>query len=594
MVTLPSVGSLVGAFTGTQKPDLSTPIRIRTPHAAVLVFNYNDRAGTIPSAGIDDVDELIVSTVSCISITTSKSKGDPQGTFQLVLAPNRNWVSTLTPGSWCVLLMSNSPITQDDFNTVDPNKLKMIGKIDTVRVGTVAGEDGSRTTAYYVGGIDWGHVFNNILYIDNTLARPSDPGNLGNSAAIAIQNLLFGAKGQPKRFDTASSMQALLDVVGKDIGGFSTAGKELTLLANAIYSFNIPKRLSAYLKLSNKSGFPEPVATNVNSMINLISGKLDSTEDEYNSSDPESYGFIDPFSLQGAHSFWQVLMDNSNPTMNEMIAEMRPSAQGTKLCLYNRIKPFAVRGTPYVFAAQAVPGGNKVLSYFQNVKTHMLDPMTVMEINAGTNWKDKYNFIEIKPQFQDEKIMESTIKTFTQGFDTTAFSREGFRPLIFNTKHLPGPTFEGPSLTGASWAEIGGWVQVLKTWYFDTHKMLNGTIKLTGIDGYIAVGDNIMFDAQLLNPTKNFSIQQNTLPTASYILAHVENVSHSFRMRPEGSREYVTTIQFVRGILTDESKRCLTIEPGVIDYAANLTPDIVDQNTLNTVARSTPETPRQK
>lgn len=577
---------------GLPAPDTSTTNRIRTPHAAVIVWNYDDRVGSVPSGSINAVEKLIISTVSCVSIQTSKSKGDPQGSFQLTLAPRKNWISNITPGSWCVLLMSNHPITEADFKKVDPVKLKMIGKIDTVRVGTRAGEGGERQTMYYVSGVDWGHVFNNILYIDNNLARPSDPINMGNSASIAIQNILFGEKGLPKRFSTSSALQSLLDVFGKDLGGFSAAGNELKLLANAIYNFSLPASLSSYLNLANKSGIPVPPPSNVNSMINLVSGVL-KTEDNYVDSE-ESYGFVDSFSLQGAHSFWQVLMDNSNNTMNEMIAEMRPSATGTKLCLYNRIKPFAVRGSPYAAIAAGVPGGLKVLSYFQNIKTHLIDTQTVKEINCGTNWKDKYNFVEIKPNFQDERTMESTIKTSTQAFDAGAFQREGFRPLIFNTKHLPSPTFEGPNLVAASWSELGGWVQMLKAWYFDTHKMLNGTISMTGIDGYIAVGDNIQFDAQLISPNKNFNIGQNKLPQAAFILAHVENVSHSFGVDPEsGARTYTTTIQFVRGIMVNQQKVLINLDqnPGVLDTKASLTPEGVDNNTLNTYTTSNQETP---
>lgn len=577
---------------GLPAPDDSTLIRIRTPHAAVIIWNYNERVGSVPSANVNAVDKLIISTVSCVSIQTSKSKGDPQGSFQLTLAPRRNWVSAITPGSWCVLLMSNSPLTEADFQKVDPNKLKMIGKIDTVRVDTEAGSEGERKTMYYVSGVDWGHVFNNILYIDSNLARPTDPINLGNSAAVAIQNLLFGEKGIPKRFTTAASINALLETFGKDLTGFSAAGGEINLLANAIYNFNMPQSMISYLALNNKNGFPVPPPTNVNSAINLISGALKTTEDSYTDTE-ESYGFIDPFSLQGAHSFWQVLIDNSNPTINEMIAEMRPSASGTKLCLYNRIKPFAVRGSPYVTAVQAIPGAIKVASYFQNIKTHMLDSMTIKKVNAGTNWKDKYNFVEIKPQFQDERIMEAAIKTYTQAFDVTAFQREGFRPLIFSTKHFPGPVFEGPSLTAASWAELRGWVQMLQAWYFDTHKMLNGTVIMTGIDGYIAVGDNIQFDAQLINSNKNFNMNQKSLPLKTYVLAHVENVSHSFSVDPNsGARTYTTTIQFVRGLIVDEGKNPLTFDAGAIDVFASMNPNQMTANTDNVIISGSKETPK--
>ena len=89
---------------------------IRNPHAAVIVWNYDDRIGLDdkPQA-IDRVESTIISTVSLISINTSKSKSQPNGTFQMVLAPTKNWVSAITAGSWCVLLMSNEPITEKDI-----------------------------------------------------------------------------------------------------------------------------------------------------------------------------------------------------------------------------------------------------------------------------------------------------------------------------------------------------------------------------------------------------------------------------------------------------------------------------------------------
>jgi len=115
---------------------------IKTPHAAVLVWNYIDRIGTEgmtsspESSGVDDltgVEPTIISTLSCISISTSKSKGQPEGSFQIVLAPTKDWVSTLTAGSWLAILMSNDPITQDDLKSANKSQVKMIGKIESVR-----------------------------------------------------------------------------------------------------------------------------------------------------------------------------------------------------------------------------------------------------------------------------------------------------------------------------------------------------------------------------------------------------------------------------------------------------------------------------
>lgn len=578
---------------GLPKPDSKNPIRVRTPHAAVLIWNYKNRIGSLPTGDIDSVEPVFISTVSCVSMRTSKSKSDPQGTFQLVLAPNRNWVSMITPGSWCAILMSNKPITALDKTTVDPSKLKMIGKIDTVRVDTkVNPQDGARTTLYYVSGVDWGHVFNNIIYIDNNLAAASDPVNLGNSAAIAIQKLLFGEKGTPKRFSTSENIKALMGIFGKELSGFTAAGNKINLLANAVYNFNIPKEVSLYLRLQNSSGLPIP-PLNINSAIKLVNGALQTTEDNYKDTQ-ESYGFLNPFSLQGAHSFWQVLQENSNPVVNEMIAEMRPGTLGTQLILYNRIKPFAIKGSASALALAAIPGGLKVMSFFQNIKTHTLDPMTITSINAGTNWKDKYNFAEIKPQFTDERILEASLKIYTQTFDQLAFNREGFRPLIYSAKYLPGLFYESPSLVTAAWTEIKGWVTALRAWYFDTHKMLNGTVTLTGIDGYIAVGDNIKFDAKLVNPNKNFNIGQFALPFQANVLAHVENVSHGFSIKDDGSREYTTTIQFVRGIIVDQTGTPTSVDVGggAVDVNRATMPERLTQNNSNTVTSPSPDHPK--
>ena len=83
-------------------------------------------------------------------------------------------------------------------------------------------------------------------------------------------------------------------------------------------------------------------------------------------------------------------------------------------------------------------------------------------------------------------------------------------------------------MSGFDMNHLAGWAMALKTWYFDTHKMLNGTVTLTGIDGYIAVGDNVKLDADVLNPSHNFNGKAVKSKEKTYLLAHVESVSNSF------------------------------------------------------------------
>jgi hypothetical protein len=279
-----------------------------------------------------------------------------------------------------------------------------------------------------------------------------------------------------------------------------------------------------------------------------------------------------------------------------MIAEMRPEKSGTSLILYNRIKPFAVQGTQSAMELSSTTGGADIASFFQNIPAHELDPLTVIAINAGTNWKDKYNFAEIKPSWSDERVLEPTVKAKTQKADELAWNREGFRPIIYSSKYLPGAAFEVSSgeVTSFDMNHLEGWATALKTWYFDTHKMLNGTVTMTGIDGYIAVGDNIKLDAEVLNPSHNFNGRQATAKDKTYLLAHVESVSNSFYITPEGARTYRTTIQFVRGIMVMANGRTpysTDKGAGAIDANSGSLSTDSRRNTQNTIAVSEPYDP---
>lgn len=571
--------------------------RIKTPHAAILVWNYVDRIvaskGGPRDSGVKNLESVeksgpvpvIISTLSCISIQTNKTKGSPDGTFQLVLAPFKNWVSNLTAGSWCCILMSTEPISETDI-TKKANKkhVKMIGKIESVRCDTQVAEDGTRKTLYYVSGIDWGHIFNSTLYVDSLLASKNDPENQGNSAAVALRNALF-VNGSPKSFAVKDNLHSILGIFGKKLGGFSDAGAETNRLANSIYSFNIPQAMVDYFDFRDANN-KKVTSKKINDFLTLRTGSLIS-KNKYKDTQ-EARGYINPFSLQGTHSVWQILLENSNPALNEMFCDLswNDGDNGLNLTLYNRIRPFSFKGFSM---AAGVTGGLR--SYFQNVKRHVLDAPSIVSVNAGTNWRDKFNFVEIKPQFQDFVVIANWYKQKSQVFDAKAFEREGFRPLIFDTKQFPSAkTSVGASDgTDIDWSQLEVWAKLLREWYFDTHRMLNGTIVVQGIDGYIGVGDNIQFDAGLINPTPNMNSGAVKKHDAGNILAHVESISHNFTVSDDGARSFRTTINFVRGIVVNNNGELLG--DGLMDQSASATTQSQDRNTNNVISTSGTQDP---
>jgi hypothetical protein len=572
-----------------------TSYKIKTPHAAVLVWNYNDRVGVpegeYKATGVKDAQgtekevlPVIISTLSCVSIQTNKAKGQPDGSFNIVLAPYKNWTSTLTAGSWCVILMSNKLITENDLKKANKDQVKMLGRIESVRCETTVNDEGARQTLYYVSGVDWGSIFNSQLYIDNLIAAPNDPKSQGNSAAVAIRNALFGKEGSPQSFVVAQNLTNLLEVMGRNLSGFTEAGKEIGRLSNSIYEFEIPEPLADYFNFVDPRD-NKVKSRSINKLITLKTGSLKGVDDYFDNA--EAVGFIDPFSLQGTNTLWQILMENSNPVLNEMLTDFRWNDDSTvSLTLYNRIKPFAYKGFS---AAAGSSGGLK--SYFQNIKTHQLNSDEVISVNAGTNWRDKFNFIEIKPEFQEFNVVANWYKQKSQVFDEESFKREGFRPLILGTKQFPSGKEKGglPNDIGIDWSQLEVWAKLLREWYFGTHRMLNGTITLHGTTEYIGVGNNIRFDAQLINPTPNINVKTRQDGFNHSILAHVEAVSHQFSVTPDGARQYRTTIQFVRGIVVNKNN--INVGDGMLDQFATDLTQKDDRNQLNNISTSVPEDP---
>jgi hypothetical protein len=627
---------------------------IKTPHAAVLIWNYVDRignpTGAYNSTGVDDLNAIekdpipvIVSTLSCVSIQTQKSKGTPNGSFNIVLAPFKNWTSTLTAGSWCVLLMSNDPITEKDLTRANRNKVKMFGRIETVRCETKVDSEGARNTLYYISGTDWGSIFNSELYIDNLIKANTDRGNeQGDALAIAIRQMLFGDGGSPQSFIVRENLRSLLNVMGKSVNSAS-----ITRVSSAVYEFTLPDAVVKYFDFRDHLNEKiTPKTASLSKLLSLVTGPLIGV-DKYDHNFSEAEGFIDPFSLQGTHTLWQVLLENSNPALNEMICDMRWNKDNSvQFALFNRIKPFAYAG--YNISTSSP----KFKSFFQLVKTHEILAIEAISINAGTNWRDKINFLEIKPQFSEFAVVENWIKQKSQVFDPQAFKREGFRSMFVDTKQFPRnpngtftptttPTAIAPLTiqtaisssqvtanstspipvsstvapvstatlsaaqtkqevskikqeeakfsSGIAWDTLTDWAFLMREWYFNTHRLLNGTIEVYGISEYIAVGDNIRFDAGLINPTPNINSASNEKKHNQYILAHVEAISHSFNVSSDGTRTYRTTISFVRGIVVDKNNHIYG--EGSLDQDVSMITQSDDKNTVNTNSTSVPEDP---
>ena len=170
------------------------------------------------------------------------------------------------------------------------------------------------------------------------------------------------------------------------------------------------------------------------------------------------------------------------------------------------------------------------------------------------------NFIEIMPNIPEEQLkgLGNLAKSQAQTSDLAGFTRDGFRPLFVNSHFAIYPETDSEK-KDISWVQQTQWKHLLREWYFNTQGLLNGTITVIGQDSYIGVGDNVMVDSKILGMAPISDKQKGS----TFLLAHVENISHNFTINNEGSRDFYTSIQFVRGIITNQNKEAVDPTSGI-------------------------------
>ena len=201
--------------------------------------------------------------------------------------------------------------------------------------------------------------------------------------------------------------------------------------------------------------------------------------------------------------------------------------------------------------ATKTPGGDpKIKSSFFNVRKVNISKQHVLSIETGDNAEDIINFIEIVPQvpagYDVDIAVLATAKNKSATHDPASFARYGIKPMFYSTLFFPASSKGGPEMSA-----LDRWLPVLRGWFFDCHKMLNGTVTIIGQNNYIGVGDNILMDSEIFGDLNYVKEEVGKKPSDIKILAHVQSVSHRFSYIENGSRSFVTTISFVRGIMTD-------------------------------------------
>lgn len=541
----------------------------------------------------DDVDEIINIEDEIYSIRTSKAKAKPAGDFEITLAPTNNWVSRITVGSWVAILASTSIITQAEKKSADRKSLKMIGRVDSVRISTsVEQGTGNRISYYVISGRDWAGIFDNILYIDQMYSTTAAGINLATWTNIFKMKTPSGEATDMGSSLFVSTSKAVKHIV-KFMGSLSSPEiiKEIKLIPTK--SMIIPTAVRDFLRKTTKPMYADN--------INIVTGVLDGY-DKYKDVD-DSLTLISGQHLVGQNTWWSILQNFANPILNELVTELSWDSPGStdigkgsnlsfplagnapKLTLFKRIKPFVISNDVNLSKSMisSYSTNRNLISRFTDLATFNIPAADVIAVNAGTNWESRINFIEVMPYAGMDNVTAATApvnKLNSQVLDDESVKREGLKPMILSSQWY-GPKSGG---TTSMFKAVGDWKDILKEWYFNTHNMLNGTVSIVGQDDYIQVGGNVRIPIETIDPsgtTYNESEYASTAAgRAAYLLAHIEGLSHEISRAAGGAVTFYTHINFVRGILVDEDNNPIS----QTNPNPTATDNLVDDNTkLNSI-----------
>lgn len=532
--------------------------------AEVVVYNYTNRESELSIGPVSIASPFVSSTEeikighAATSITCSKTKSSPYGTFSITLKPTQEWTSVIVPGSWCAIYMSNSSLTKDTINnkaTFDGENyhapLKMVGMIMAVRVNKSISQDGAVSVTYTISGYDFGYLFTASIYVNqmfqaqvlagaytavwSNLTFPNSDKSIGDptqNLGWVLQAWSEVEKGGIKvGASVGISPPKTRIVIPDDVAKLVGTKKEVIGFINV--ALGLDKRKCKVVEIGD--GFARPFQTP------LIGQK-----------------YFEPHRLIVNNTLWGMINEYLNPTLNEAYCDlhickaglsassMGPPLSGGSLSLLGGgiVQPlFVARQIPFStpkykdivkgLSLEATPSAKNT----EYPTTMLIDlPKTtipankVIQYDIGYSEYERVNFTELNAfdinvqQKSFGSIQTDNKPTWSDG----SITRFGLRPkVVYGADY--GFSATDKLNTANSWRSL------LKDWFFNNHRYVNGTVECIGLSEHIAIGENIVLDKEQL-------------------LAHIESYTHNFTVDQEtGVKIFRTSIEFTRGISTKSS-----------------------------------------
>jgi hypothetical protein len=526
--------------------------------------------GFVPEGRLKSLpkDTMKVNPVSAqddiMSCSTSKSKGG--GGFSCTLAPNRRWKDILSPGSWCIIYMKDSPIESVMSKVTDPasfvkkireinpsdekSGIKMIGVIRSIRESIeTSSETGITRTRYNVTGEDFSLVFKTPIYLNFNLKEALDGQDTILANAILILGNKFGHILKPHEM-IDSLMRSLLG--SPDL----VSDKSLKIKRAAFQSrggepFRVPKELSSMIFGSESNDiFTGMLAmflqedligsTQISADLGAVVTPWSLMDLYSNKMVNELYTELLPVNVNGSTRMLPSVIFRSipfsSPKGKEQInvhkdssplVSMQDSFNHTLATLSTNNKAVENSGTRKERDDEKfpdVPVGTMTHFYISKE----IENSEIVSLSSGKSDAERFNFFYVTPNMGNEASLAGKSEVafvnsimaadYSNIVNIPSVARYGLRLYLAHSDYM---------MIGDSSA-IGVMNNICRDIWEPAYLYESGQVVIKGSGIPIPIGTNILF-------------------LSDYTVAHVERVDNSFSVDPNtGVKNFRTTISFIR------------------------------------------------
>lgn len=480
---------------------------------------------TLPNLVVDD---------DCASVSTSMSKSAPTPSVQALFYPGKvNFLTAISPGDYMFVNMvnfendakdiANRAKNNEPINRVDDG-FKGYFKVNSVRrVLSVDPATGSKRVMYSVSGFAMSE-FNNTLYFNPFLISQNEANNQFLFVSI-ITDVIEQYVSKKGVFKIQDIIQILINAtIGDGPNPDKITNKVGRITPNT--HFYVPKNLGSLLG--------NPAAKSAADINQYIFGIQ-----EYSANSPTlSRGFAPrigsvkgrfvetPIPVEGVSlikpeywnqvTVWSILNQYLNSPINEMFNSFRMDQNG------NVLPTLVLRQMPYSSPSYKEGPSTK----YMNLPRWRISPDLLKDIDIGREEAARLNFIQVNAQLAvatpetNSAFLSQQIAGKNFQADILDVQRSGLKPYIFST-NFDSIVTDKVALNASKWAKlmadalIGGELK------------LNGSIQTQGIVEPITIGDNLELDG---------------------VVYHIEALSHSASLLPDGKRNFTTSLQLSHGL----------------------------------------------